>query len=106
MLVRIVIQVLMVVAVFTVTSGAQDEPKKTIQQVPMKATSPASGKEMYTNYCAVCHGPEGKGNGPAAAALKTPPTSIGRQTISAPNSAANGWTLSKARYVHGLEQSK
>jgi len=31
---------------------------------------------MYTNYCAVCHGTEGKGNGPAADALKTPPVDL------------------------------
>ena len=31
---------------------------------------------MYTNYCAVCHGTEGKGNGPAADALKTPPADL------------------------------
>ena len=76
MLVRRIIQVLMVVAAFAVTSGAQEQPKKSIQHVPMKGTSPASGKEMYTNYCAVCHGTDGKGNGPAAEALKTPPTDL------------------------------
>jgi mono/diheme cytochrome c family protein len=76
MLVRNVIQVLVVVAAFALTSGAQEEPKKTIQHAPMKSTSPASGKEMYTNYCAVCHGTEGKGNGPAADALKTPPADL------------------------------
>ena len=76
MLVRRIIQVLMVVAAFAVTSGAQEQPKKSIQHVPMKGTSPASGKEMYTNYCAVCHGTDGKGNGPAAEALKTPPADL------------------------------
>ena len=76
MLVRKAIQVLMVVAAFALTSGAQEEPKKTIQHVPIKPTSPASGKEMYTTYCAVCHGTEGKGNGPAADALKTPPADL------------------------------
>jgi mono/diheme cytochrome c family protein len=76
MLVRRVIQVLMVVTAFALTSGAQEQPKKTIQHVPIKPTSAASGKEMYTNYCAVCHGTEGKGNGPAADALKTPPPDL------------------------------
>jgi len=76
MLVRKVIQVLMVVAAFALTSEAQEQPKKTIQHMPMKPTSPASGKEMYTHYCAACHGAEGKGNGPAADALKTPPTDL------------------------------
>jgi mono/diheme cytochrome c family protein len=76
MLVRRIIQVLMVVAAFALTSGAQEQPQKSIQHVPVKPTSPASGKEMYTNYCAVCHGAEGKGNGPAADALKTPPSDL------------------------------
>jgi mono/diheme cytochrome c family protein len=47
-----------------------------VKHVPMKATSPASGQEMFTNYCAACHGQDGKGNGPAASALKVPPTDL------------------------------
>lgn len=54
----------------------QDHTKKTIQHVTIKPTSPASGKEMYTSYCAVCHGTDGKGGGPAASALKTPPVDL------------------------------
>lgn len=54
----------------------QDQTKKTIQHVTVKPTSPASGKEMYTSYCAVCHGTDGKGGGPAASALKTPPADL------------------------------
>ena len=42
----------------------------------MKPTSASSGSEMYKSYCASCHGPEGKGNGPAAEALKVPPTDL------------------------------
>jgi mono/diheme cytochrome c family protein len=47
-----------------------------IKEVPMKSTSPASGKQMYSTYCAVCHGMDGKGGGPAAAALKEHPTNL------------------------------
>jgi len=60
--------------------GAQEktqaQPEKVIQHVPVKATSPASGKDMYMSYCAVCHGTDGKGGGPAASALKVPPTDL------------------------------
>jgi mono/diheme cytochrome c family protein len=31
---------------------------------------------MFKAYCASCHGVDGKGDGPAAPALKTPPTDL------------------------------
>lgn len=61
-------------SVFTFAqSGA---PTKVIKRIPIKATSAASGSEMYKTYCAVCHGTDGKGNGPAADALKVPATDL------------------------------
>jgi mono/diheme cytochrome c family protein len=62
--------------VLSCTIAAQDQPQKTIDHTTMKPTSAASGKEMYTSYCAVCHGTDGKGGGPAASALKTPPADL------------------------------
>lgn len=77
---KIVIWMFAVLIVFTCTVGAQDQTPaqttKTIQHAPIKATSPASGGEMYKTYCAVCHGTDGKGGGPAASALKVPPTDL------------------------------
>lgn len=35
-----------------------------------------AGRPAYEKYCAPCHGPEGKGNGPEAAKLKTKPTDL------------------------------
>jgi mono/diheme cytochrome c family protein len=58
-----------------IMAGAQDQ-EKTIKHVPLKPTSAASGQEMFNNYCAVCHGKDGKGAGPAATALKVPPTDL------------------------------
>jgi mono/diheme cytochrome c family protein len=36
----------------------------------------ALGKKTYMEYCAGCHGDDGKGMGPAASALKTPPPDL------------------------------
>jgi len=57
-------------------AAAQDQTAPVVKHVPVKPTSAASGKEMYTSYCAVCHGTDGKGGGPAATALKVPPTDL------------------------------
>ena len=50
--------------------------KPAIINVPARHTSANSGKQMFEAYCAVCHGKEGKGNGPVAAALKVPPADL------------------------------
>lgn len=52
------------------------QPAPTIQNVPIQRTEATSGAEMFTTYCAVCHGKDGKGNGPAAPALKTHPIDL------------------------------
>jgi mono/diheme cytochrome c family protein len=36
----------------------------------------AWGKELFLRRCASCHGEAGKGNGPAAVALKNPPADL------------------------------
>lgn len=50
------------------------QPK--VKKSPAQPTSVASGQQMYEAYCASCHGRTGKGDGPAAGALKTPPTDL------------------------------
>jgi mono/diheme cytochrome c family protein len=52
------------------------EKKPEVKKVVIKQTSASSGKEMFTPYCAPCHGVDGAGNGPAASAMKTPPTNL------------------------------
>jgi len=39
-------------------------------------TKPTDGQEMFTSYCAPCHGRTGKGDGPAAAALNPKPADL------------------------------
>jgi mono/diheme cytochrome c family protein len=68
----------LVVALAMIAMAQQEAPskEKVIKHVPVKQTSAASGQEMYHSYCAVCHGADGKGAGPAASALKAPPTDL------------------------------
>lgn len=54
---------------------AQDQTP-VVKQTPIKQTNPTSGKEMYASYCAPCHGIAGKGDGPAAGAMKATPTDL------------------------------
>jgi mono/diheme cytochrome c family protein len=58
---------------------AQNTPNQTtpaVKHIPITNVPSNSGKDMFNSYCAVCHGTDAKGNGPAAGALKTPPSDL------------------------------
>ena len=55
------------------TASAQD---KQVKNEPIKQTLPLSGAGMFRDYCAVCHGKDAKGDGPAARALKQTPADL------------------------------
>ncbi len=57
-------------------SGAAAAQDKQIKKEPIQPAQADSGAEMFKQYCAVCHGPTGKGDGPAASALKQPPADL------------------------------
>jgi len=67
-----------VVASLAVAWGAQRDgpPKEGL-------IASIQGPALYKTYCAACHGPEAKGNGPVASTLKLPPADLTR--ISARN---------------------
>jgi len=56
--------------------ASDQKPSVTVKHVPIAKTSATSGKEMFISYCAVCHGKDGKGAGPAVAALKATPADL------------------------------
>jgi len=70
-----VMLVLIAISAFAVgqTTG---QSSTTVKHVPITNTPSNSGAEMYHSYCAVCHGTDGKGNGPAAPAMKAAPTDL------------------------------
>ena len=57
-------------------AGRATAQEKTIKKTPVEQTHRSSGAEMYKAYCAVCHGKSGKGDGPAAEALKAAPPDL------------------------------
>ncbi|HET7341080.1 MAG TPA: cytochrome c, partial [Methylomirabilota bacterium] len=66
-----------------------------------KKTDPkelAEGKKLAETNCASCHGPEGKGNGPAAAALPPPkPADWTSAKVAAETDGEIFWKISNGR---------
>jgi mono/diheme cytochrome c family protein len=50
------------------------QPKSKVNVI--KNEPAGNGKQMYMSYCASCHGMDGKGKGPVASSLKTPPADL------------------------------
>ncbi|MDZ4796557.1 MAG: c-type cytochrome [Bryobacteraceae bacterium] len=69
-----------IAAVVFGASLALCQSQPTIKATRIQRSSPASGKEMFDMYCAVCHAKDGKGGGPAAAALKKSPGDLTQLT--------------------------
>ena len=55
---------------FAGAAGAQSRATNSQDSLPPNFVP--SGKEMFKQYCAACHGLDAKGHGPARAALKIP----------------------------------
>jgi mono/diheme cytochrome c family protein len=92
--------VLVAVAALAI-SAAGVGAQTTIKKGPIKPTSPAKPQQMYDSYCAVCHGKDGTGNGPAATALTKAPADLTKI------SARNGGTFPSIRvqrYIQGADE--
>jgi mono/diheme cytochrome c family protein len=70
-----VMAVAIVAGVYASAAGRADHFNAKLA-IPVEKTTPVSGKQMYSSYCASCHGLNGRGNGPIAASLKTPPADL------------------------------
>ena len=57
------------VAAQTPSAQTQIPKVKSVRSVPITSVE---GHDNYVAYCAVCHGVDGTGNGPAAPAMKVP----------------------------------
>jgi mono/diheme cytochrome c family protein len=55
---------------------ATQEAGKTVKKGHATRSNSESGAQMWKDYCAVCHGATGAGDGPAAAILESPPADL------------------------------
>jgi len=67
---------------------------------PTGILNPAAGREIFREYCSVCHGLNGRGNGPAAEALRTAPSDL--TTLS----ARNGGRFPAAEVVSAIHNTR
>ena len=50
--------------------------QQTVKRTPITPITDIAGSATFKEYCTVCHGTSGKGDGPAAKALTTPPADL------------------------------
>jgi mono/diheme cytochrome c family protein len=75
-----------------------------VKREPIKPIDSVNGSATFKAYCAQCHGVSGRGDGPAAKALKTPPPDLttlakrnsGQFPAGAVKQMINGDTMSPA----------
>ena len=73
---KFIILAIILVTISSLALAQQAQTAPTVKHVPITNAPSNSGKEMFKSYCAVCHGIDARGNGPAASALKTPPPDL------------------------------
>jgi len=98
-MIRHVVVAMVALVVSAGAAGAQT-PKK-VEKAPIKQTPASDAGKMFDTYCAVCHGKEGKGNGPAAGSLTKVPADLTKLA------ARNNGTFPEVkvrRYIEGLDE--
>jgi mono/diheme cytochrome c family protein len=58
------------------TGPAVPESPRSTAPAPAAAAPPADGASLYGRYCAACHGPDGRGDGPNAENLPVRPAAL------------------------------
>jgi mono/diheme cytochrome c family protein len=96
----IIRHVLVPVVVFALsTVAAVAQPK--IEKGPITPVAASDAPKMFNTYCAVCHGNDGKGKGPAAAALTKAPADL---TKISERNGGKFPDVKVRRYIEGLDE--
>jgi mono/diheme cytochrome c family protein len=73
-----------------------ESAKRMKNPITATAASIRKGKSLFAEYCAMCHGDEGKGDGPMAEALETKPANLtDRARIASQSDGELFWKISK-----------
>jgi mono/diheme cytochrome c family protein len=76
------------------TAPAADKAKK---NPVAKAAAVRDGKKSFETNCVACHGPQGKGDGPAAAALSPKPRNLADKVVQDETDGEIFWKLTTGR---------
>lgn len=96
-MVRYVLVAIVGVGLFAGAANAQTK----VEKGPIKPTPATDAAKMFNTYCAVCHGKEGKGDGPAAKSLAKVPADLTK--ISERNNGTFP-EIKVRRYIEGLDE--
>lgn len=74
--------------------GIPDDAAARENPISADAASITRGAELFQTTCAVCHGPEGQGDGPGAAALNPKPANLSADHVQGNSDGALFYTIS------------
>ncbi len=73
--------------------GVPEEALALENPIPATEESIAIGAKIFAERCVACHGEEGRGDGPAAAALDPPPSNLHADHVHAQTDGSMFWTI-------------
>jgi cytochrome c553 len=94
------IAAIVVVALAFASSAANAQPQ--VQRAPIKPVPASDAKKMFDTYCAVCHGKDAKGTGPAAKSLTKAPADL---TKLAANNKGTYPEVHVKRFIEGADET-
>lgn len=83
-------------------AGAAAQTKPAAEKQYEQLIFSVRGPDLFRAHCAACHGPEGKGNGPVGASLKTKPADL---TLLSKNNGGKFPTLRIQKFISGDDPS-